>query len=35
MAAREGLVKGFTERYDVKRLVWFEHHPDFLSAIAR
>jgi putative endonuclease len=32
---REGLVKGFTKRYGVKRLVWFEHHPDFSSAIAR
>jgi putative endonuclease len=32
---REGLVKGFTKRYGVKRLVWFEHHPDFPAAITR
>jgi putative endonuclease len=32
---REGLVEGFTKRYGVKRLVWFEYHADFPSAIAR
>ncbi|MBM7127764.1 GIY-YIG nuclease family protein [Dyella flava] len=32
---REGLVEGFTRRYGVKHMVWFEHHPDFPSAIAR
>jgi putative endonuclease len=32
---REGLAKGFTKRYGVKRLVWFEHHLDFPSAITR
>lgn len=32
---REGLVEGFTKRYGVKRLVWFEYHSDFPSAIAR
>ena len=32
---REGLVEGFTKRYDVKCLVWFELHPDFPSAIER
>ena len=32
---RDGLVEGFTRRYGAKRLVWFEHHPDFPSAIAR
>lgn len=32
---REGLVEGFTKRYSVKYLVWFEHHSDFPSAIAR
>ncbi|MEO7432164.1 MAG: GIY-YIG nuclease family protein [Dokdonella sp.] len=32
---REGSVEGFTSRYDVGRLVWFELHPDFPSAIAR
>ncbi|WP_333680181.1 GIY-YIG nuclease family protein [Dyella sp.] len=30
---REGLGGGFTKRYDVKRLVWFEHHADFPAAI--
>lgn len=32
---REGLGGGFTKRYRVNHLVWFEHHPDFSSAIAR
>ena len=32
---REGLGGGFTKRYDVKHLVWFEYHADFPSAIAR
>ena len=32
---REGLVEGFTKRYSVKYLVWFEHYSDFPSAIAR
>jgi putative endonuclease len=32
---REGLVEGFTRKYGVKRLVWFELHADFPSAIAR
>jgi putative endonuclease len=32
---REGVVEGFTERYGLSRLVWFEHHPDFPTAIAR
>ena len=32
---REGLVEGFTKRYGVKHLVWFEFHSDFPSAIAR
>jgi Predicted endonuclease containing a URI domain len=32
---REGLVEGFTKRYGVKRLVWFEFWPDFPSAIER
>ncbi|MEP6343860.1 MAG: GIY-YIG nuclease family protein [Maricaulaceae bacterium] len=26
---------GFTARYDVKRLVWFEHHETMQSAIQR
>jgi predicted GIY-YIG superfamily endonuclease len=26
---RDGVVEGFTKRYGVKQLVWFEFHPDF------
>jgi putative endonuclease len=25
---REGLIRGFTQRYGIKRLVWFEAHED-------
>ena len=32
---REGLVPGFTKKYGVKRLVWFERHGDIRGAIAR
>jgi len=32
---REGLVAGFTKRYAVKRLVWFERHDDIVAAIRR
>ena len=32
---RDGVVEGFTTRYEVKHLVWFEHHLDFPTAIAR
>jgi len=32
---REGLVEGFTKKYNVKRLVWFEQFSDFPTAIAR
>ena len=32
---REGLVPGFTRRYGVHRLVWFESHPTAESAIRR
>jgi putative endonuclease len=32
---REALLPGFSKRHDVKRLVWFEHHGDMPSAIAR
>ena len=32
---REGSFKGFTERYAVKRLVYFEAFDDMTSAIAR
>jgi putative endonuclease len=32
---REGLVPGFTGRYGVKRLVWYESHETILTAIPR
>jgi len=32
---REGLVPGFTRRYGVKRLVWYEQHADIRDAITR
>ena len=32
---REKLKDGFTKRYDVTRLVWFEQHPQALAAIRR
>ena len=32
---REGVVKGFTKKYGVKRLVWYELHATMESAIAR
>jgi putative endonuclease len=32
---RSGLVDGFTRKYGVKRLVWFESTPDVLAAITR
>ncbi|MBI3937048.1 MAG: GIY-YIG nuclease family protein [Betaproteobacteria bacterium] len=32
---REGLADGFTKKYNVKRLVWFETHADATAAIAR
>ena len=32
---RMGLLPGFTSRYAVHRLVWFEAQPDFPSAIHR
>ena len=32
---REDLVPGFTSRYHVHRLVWFEQHDEPLAAIAR
>ena len=35
MEHREGLVPGFTKRYGVKRLVYFEEHSDIEAAIAR
>ena len=32
---KEGLVEGFTKRYGVKTLVWFELHETMQPAIAR
>ena len=32
---REGVVRGFTQRYGIKRLVWFERHDTMESAILR
>jgi putative endonuclease len=32
---REGLAPGFTKKYGVKRLVWFETHGDIIAAITR
>lgn len=32
---REGVVEGFSTRYDIKQLVWFEMHQDAEAAILR
>ena len=32
---RHGLVEGFTKRYGLKRLVWFEQHESIAAAIRR
>jgi putative endonuclease len=32
---REGLCKGFTKRYLLTRLVWYEFHEDIIGAIQR
>ena len=32
---RTGAAPGFTKRYGLKRLVWFEAHDDIVAAIAR
>jgi len=32
---RDGAIEGFTKRYAVKRLVWFEAHETMESAIVR
>jgi putative endonuclease len=32
---REGVVDGFTKRYGLKRLVFFEQHPSIRAAIQR
>jgi putative endonuclease len=31
----EGFIDGFTRRYGVKRLVWFERHDSIVTAIQR
>jgi putative endonuclease len=32
---REGITEGFTKRYGLKRLVWFEQYDDIRTAIQR
>jgi putative endonuclease len=32
---RQGLVRGFTQQYGIKRLVWFEPHETMETAIIR
>jgi putative endonuclease len=32
---REGVADGFTKKYRIKRLVWFEVHGDIMAAITR
>ncbi len=32
---REGRIPGFTKKYNVKRLVWYEPHESMLAAIQR
>jgi putative endonuclease len=32
---REGVAEGFTKRYGLRRLVWFERHEDIRTAIQR
>jgi len=32
---RNGVVEGFTRKFDVKRLVWYEQHTSIVEAIAR
>jgi putative endonuclease len=32
---KDGSIAGFTKKYDVKRLVWYEHHHSMSAAIAR
>jgi putative endonuclease len=34
-AHKEGSMSGFTKKYGVKSLVWYEHHHDMVSAIRR
>lgn len=32
---KEGLIEGFTKKYNVNRLVYYEVHPDLKSAVKR
>jgi putative endonuclease len=32
---REGLISGFTKRYGLKQLVWYEPHDNIVAAIQR
>lgn len=32
---REGIIDGFTKKYNIKRLMWFETHEDVRAAITR
>jgi putative endonuclease len=32
---REGVVEGFTKKYAIRQLVWFEVHSSIVAAIAR
>ena len=32
---REGLVSGFSKKYNCRMLVWYEIHPSMIDAIAR
>jgi len=32
---REGIVEGFIRKFRIKRVVYFEHHPDAVIAIQR
>ena len=32
---KSGVLEGFTQKYQVKQLVWFELHIDMISAITR
>jgi putative endonuclease len=32
---KEGLADGFTKRYAIKKLVWYEVHTDIVEAIRR
>lgn len=35
MNSENGIIKGFTGRYGIHVLVWFEQHETMMSAIAR